>query len=948
MKKKALFLKLLLRDIKQNLGRYLAIMLIIALGVGFFAGLSVCQPQMVETGNDYLREHKMYDFMLASSLGLDSDGVDLLIADSAVKEAEGSVSADVIVTTFDGSEQVLKAMQLTESVNQPDLVAGRLPQSANECVVDCNIYAETAIGEKIVISSTNTEDTRATFSQDEYTIVGLVRSVNYINFQRGNTSLGNGKLAGFFCIPSEGFDTDYFTEVYLTVNADGEIYSETYDNAIEAVSAQIEMLAESAANARYQSIIDEIDAELSDALAEYDKGYADFQAAKAETEQAFADTLAELNNAQKSLEEGEESLAEQENALNLALQGGMIDQAAYDASMMQINAAKESLAESRAEWQSGVDAYEAGKQEAEDGFTETEAVLAEALAEIEQGKADRDAIEKPEVYTLSRGESNMGYAAFENDTAIVASIATVFPVFFFLVAALVCMTTMTRLVREQRTQIGVWKALGYGNAKILSKYMLYAGSAAAIGCIGGFIVGTIIFPKVIWIAYGIMYGFAPIKYVFSLPLALISLAVSLLCSVGTVWLVCRKELAQMPAQAIRPVAPKAGKRIFLEYIPFLWKRMSFLLKVSLRNVFRYKKRFYMMLLGIGGCTALLVAGFGLQDSIQGIAEHQFSEISIYDAEVTLTEALDGEKRETILANYADEVAQTLFVHKGSITLVTDDSFKDTNLIVTASDADISDFWILGDGDKTLDLPQKGEALINRKLSERYDLETGDTLRLRDESLREITVRISGVYDNYIDSYIFLSEETFEEGWGKAPEFTTAFVNFTDHVDFHQAAAKLGSDEAVSRVSLNIDTLDSLGKTLKSLDYVVLLVIVCAGLLAFIVLFNLTNINITERIREIATIKVLGFHRSESASYVFRESFILTGISALVGLLLGKALHAFVMNQIDIDMIRFNLQVDPSSYVMAFVVTMLFAVVVNLAIYGTIEKINMAESLKSVE
>lgn len=404
----------------------------------------------------------------------------------------------------------------------------------------------------------------------------------------------------------------------------------------------------------------------------------------------------------------------------------------------------------------------------------------------------------------------------------------------------------------------------------------------------------------------------------------------------------------MPAQAIRPVAPKAGKRIFLEYIPFLWKRMSFLLKVSLRNVFRYKKRFYMMLLGIGGCTALLVAGFGLQDSIQGIAEHQFSEISIYDAEVTLTEALDGEKQETILANYADEVAQTLFVHKGSITLVTDDSFKDTNLIVTASDADISDFWILGVGDKTLDLPQKGEALINRKLSERYDLETGDTLSLRDESLREITVRISGVYDNYIDSYIFLSEETFEEGWGEAPEFTTAFVNFTDHVDFHQAAAKLGSDEAVSSVSLNIDTLDSLGKTLKSLDYVVLLVIVCAGLLAFIVLFNLTNINITERIREIATIKVLGFHRSESASYVFRESFILTGISALVGLLLGKALHAFVMNQIDIDMIRFNLQVDPSSYVMAFVVTMLFAVVVNLAIYGTIEKINMAESLKSVE
>lgn len=947
MKKKALFLKLLLRDIKQNLGRYFAILLIIALGVGFYAGISICREQMVATGDRYLDEHNMYDFMLASTMGLDSQGLELISAEGCATAAEGSVTADVIVTGSDDAEQVLKAMQITPTINTPSLVAGRLPQTANECLVDSELYSEAAIGEKLTISTTNDEDTRGYFSQSEYTIVGLARSVNYMNFQRGNTSLGNGKLAGFFYIPTDGFDSDYFTEIYLTVDADGEIYSDEYDDAIEAVRAEIEALAEAAADARYRAIIDEINRQLDDARSEYNQGVADYQAEKQTVEQTFADTLARLNDAKRAIDNGEAELLANETSLKQAYGAGLIDEATYTASMAQIAASRAALEASRAEWQAGMDGYEEGKQEAEEGFAEAEATLADALAEIEQAEADRDAIEKPEAYALSRSESNMGYASFNNDTNIVEGIAKVFPVFFFLVAALVCMTTMTRLVKEQRTQIGVWKALGYSDGKILSKYMLYAGSAAAIGCVGGFIAGTIIFPQVIWIAYDMMYGFAELEYVFSLPLALVSLIVSIVCSVGTVWLVCRKELSQMPAQAIRPVAPKAGKRIFLEYIPFLWKRLSFLVKVSLRNVFRYRNRLFMMLLGIGGCTALLVAGLGLQDSVKGIATDQFEMISIYDAEITLSDAFEGDESDAFLSTYSNGIDNAYFAHKSSVTLVTDDEVKDTNLIVTDG-SDISDFWLLSDDGTALTLPKKGEALINRKLSERYDLEAGDTLTLRDERLKEITVRISGVFDNYIDSYVFLSTETHEEGWGKTPEFTTVFVNFSEGVDSHELSAQIGSDEAVSRVSVNADMLESLNQTLKSMDYVVLLVIFCAGLLAFIVLFNLTNINITERVREIATIKVLGFHRSESAAYVFRESFMLTGISALIGLPFGKALHSFVMAQIDVDMICFNVQVDPMSYLTAFLLTMLFAVIVNLAIYGTIEQINMAESLKSVE
>ncbi len=947
MKKKALFLRLLLRDIRQNLGRYFAILLIIALGVGFFSGLRISKTQMISTGDRYLSEHQMYDFMIASTLGLDKEAVEILRADALVRAAEGSVSADVLVTEADGSDQALKAMQLTDTVNLPDLVAGRLPQAADECVVDNKLYSEEAVGQTVTISEVNDEDTQSLFAVKEYTIVGIVRSVSYISFQRGSTSLGNGKLSGFFYLTPDGFNSDYYTEIYLTVSADGAIYSDAYNDAIAEIAPQIKTLADAAAQNRYQKLISDANTQIAEVRSEYNQALADFQTAKQDTEKTLADTLAELVAANETLTAQEEALAEQERQLKEVWDAGLMDQSAYTAALAQISEAKALLDEKRQEWQSGYDAYESGKEEAEEAFAETEAELADALRKIEQAEADRDAIQPPEVYTLNRGESNVGYATFENDTSIVEGISTVFPVFFFLVAALVCMTTMTRLVKEQRTQIGVWKALGYGGGRIMGKYMLYAGSAAVIGCTVGFCAGTLIFPHVIWGAYNIMYGFAPLDYVMSWPLAILSLLVSLICSVGTVWLVCRRELSQMPAEAIRPKAPKAGKRIFLERIPFLWKRMSFLLKVSVRNVFRYKKRFFMMLLGIGGCTALLVTGFGIRDSIQGVVDQQFDEISIYDAEIGFLKVPTENEQVEFLKTYEEQLEGALFVHKSSITMVFGDRVKDTNMIVT-DQTDIADFWRLCDNGKSLSLPGTGEAVINRKLSEQFGLSVGDVLTLRNDELREITVKIAGIFDNYIDSYVFLSVETYQEGWGQAPEFSTAFVNFKQASDIHMAAAVIAADENISRVTISQDTMESLDQSLESLNYIVLVVIFSAAMLAFIVLFNLTNINITERIREIATIKVLGFYPMESAAYVFRESFILTAISALIGLLLGKGLHAFVMNEIDIDMLRFNVRVEWLSYGGAFLLTLLFAAAVNLAIYGALEKIDMAQSLKSVE
>ena len=523
----------------------------------------------------------------------------------------------------------------------------------------------------------------------------------------------------------------------------------------------------------------------------------------------------------------------------------------------------------------------------------------------------------------------------------------IFPAFFFLVAALVCMTTMTRMVDEQRTQIGVLKALGYSKGQIMSKYLFYAGSAALIGSLVGYTLGVAGLPWIIWEIYGMIYGFAPLRPAVLPDLASMSFAAALLCAMGSTYLACRMELKRQASELIRPKTPRAGRRVFLEYITPLWRRLSFLHKVSVRNVLRYRSRLVMMVLGIGGCTALLCTGFGIRDSIAHVADNQFDEITLYDYAVTFQDPQTQASAEDYLARYGWERENALLVHSGSVDVLAEGGVKSVYLVVSASDT-LEGFLSLHNDEEPVAYPGPDQAVLNAGLAESLGLVPGDSIKLRSSELGVLEVTISALCDNYVFNYVYVSTETYVRQLEETPEYNTLYLKAHADADPYEEGALLLEDEDVGAVTVNEDTRARVDSMLSRLDYIVVVIVLCAAALAFIVLYNLTNINITERIREIATIKVLGFYQGEVASYVFREINLLSVLGSLAGLAMGKGLHSFVMAQIKIDSMTFACRIAPLSYLISFAMTLLFTVVISTGMRPRLRKIDMAESLKSIE
>lgn len=423
-----------------------------------------------------------------------------------------------------------------------------------------------------------------------------------------------------------------------------------------------------------------------------------------------------------------------------------------------------------------------------------------------------------------------------------------------------------------------------------------------------------------------------------------------MCSMGVTFISCKNELAQVAAELMRPKAPKAGKRIFLEYIPFLWKRMKFLHKVSYRNVFRYKKRFLMMVIGISGCTGLLVTAFGVQDSIANIANDQYDRIQVVDVNVMLSDEAE-EGTDELIGKVSDgRVSEYLYVMEKSIDLVTEDAVKSISLVAIDEAEDISPYVTLPDAKtgEILSYPGEGECILTEKLANTYGIEVGDTIALRDENNHEMQLTLSGIVENYLYNFVYMTTQTYEKGLGEDAEIKSIYMNLEEGADPHQFTADLMKEDEVVSASVSSDSKNRFTSMIESLDMLVVVITICAGFLAFIVLYNLTNINITERIREIATIKVLGFYRNETASYVFRENLILTAFGAVAGLFLGKLFHGFVMSQVQVDQVSFAVRVLPQSYLYSVILTFVFAVFINLFMTGKLDRISMTESLKSVD
>ena len=819
------FRKNILRTIRLSLGRYLAILAISALGIGFFAGFRGANPSMIYTARVYLEEVNLFDFQLISTWGFTSKEVEKINDLAEIDLAVGAYSVDFIYLTEDYDRRVFRARSISEQINLLSVIEGELPISNNQIVLDASFFSSAMIGQEIRLSSENHDDIFASFIYDTFLVTGLVRSPLYLNLERGTTTLGGGQVHSFVYLLPEAFDREFYNHVFVSTTVSELAFSSAYKAAIAALEFPIEDSVVEISQNRYQEIT----------------------------------------------------------------------------SLLQLS-----------------------------GITEQSLFP-----------------DPPTIFVLDRN-TNVGYAYFENDIDIVASISQVFPLFFVLIAALVFSTTMTRMVDDEHTQLGVFGAIGYKPGTILTKFVLYATSAAFIGGLLGFIVGTRLFPHAIWMAYSVLYTFADdLILVVDYTMLLICLSVAVFCSAGTAFLACHAKLRHLPATMIRPKAPAEGKRILLERISFIWKKLPFLYKVTARNIFRFKKRMFMMIIGISGCMSLVLAGLGLRDSVTGVLEQQYTHVLHFDLNASFSHEVDEDTVADLTKRYGDYITHISLIMQRGVNTILDVGNKNTTLLVDQDgelDGSIS-FQLAGE---TIPRPADGEVLIDTRLANAGNFNVGDEIIFQLGDTFSLPVIIGGIFENYIFYYAYMTAYTYESIFDDYYINNSLLVSLIDLENEHSIVTWLGEQPNFIRISITSRFIAIVGNMLDSFNYVVLLVIASAGLLALIVLFNLGNINIYERVREIATLKVLGFYPRETSAYVFRENFVLSLIGIAVGVPLGIVLHRFIMSQFQIDMLSFQVVIHPISFFLAPVIVLFFSIVVDIIFKRKLERIQMVESLKSVE
>ena len=821
---KRVLLKDSIKEIKNTYKRFISILLMAFLGVGFFAGLRAASPDMIDTFNQFYEDNQVYDIQIVSTLGLTDEDIEELKKVNEVENVAGSFEKDGVID-IDNKEIVTKLITIGE-INKPILIDGNMPQNDNECLVEDGFLKSNSkqIGDTVYIEIEDTIDVygnkKSYLKNSEMKIVGTVQSPLYISRDRGTSKLGTGKVSYYMYIPKENVNAnDAYTSIYLRTKNEEKYETSTqkYEDYIEEVKDNIEQI-------------------------------------KDEREQSRK--IQTLNGVET------------------------------------------------AKW-----------------------------------------------YILDRN-SNEGYVGFIQSTKSIAKISQVFPIVFFAVAALISLTSMTRMVEEQRTQIGTLKALGYNQLQIMNKYILYASLASILGGILGMCVGFATLPQIIWMLYMMMYQITPNAILsFNWKYGTIGLLLICICIIGATIYSAIRELKETPAALMRPKAPKAGNRVLLERVPFIWKHLNFSHKVTVRNIFRYKKRFLMTIIGIFGCTSLIVTGFGIKDSISVIIPNQFEKVFDYNMQVNLKDNLSADEKQSFIDELKnrEEVKKIVETYMTSATAIKGDKQEDVQIIVPKDEFD--GLININDLKTKQNLKLKdNEIYLTDKCAQLIGAKTGDTITLKDINNNEVEAKISNIVENYVSHYVYMSKTMYENLYGK--DYSTNVIlskniEMTDEAEDEFVTELMNKNEVSSanRISTILGALDD---TIKSLDFVVIILIVSAGLLAFVVLYNLANVNISERIRELATIKVLGFYDKEVYDYVGRETTILTIIGILLGLIAGYFLEMFILKTCELDILMFDTRISIWSYVYSASLTILFTLIVSVVTYFALKKIDMIESLKSVE
>ena len=764
--------------------RFISILVIVLLGVGFFAGIRAVAPDMKNTLDDYYEKTNMYDIYIASNYGIREETIDELKKDYDI---EAVYNFDAITTKKEDYATKIISYDKDNKINIPKLVKGKMPETADEVVIDNDYRNEIKIGDKLTVDS-------EIIKNKTVTVTGYVESPLYISTERDSTNLLSGTIDYYLYMNDENIISPIKTAAYIKLNTNESRFSKQYEEIVK--------------------------------------------------------------NAKKDI--------------------------------------KKTLKEE--------------KQPGENWY----------VLDI---------------------DSNVGFYQYEQDTQRIDNVAKVFPLVFFIVAVLICLTTMTRMVEEERSQIGTLKALGYNDISIMFKYILYAALATIIGSMIGVAIGYRILPDLCFEMYKNMYRLGNIKLSYYSSLTFQGMMIALLCTLGATIYTCRKTLKESPANLLRPVAPPPGKRVLLERIKLVWNHLSFSYKVTVRNVFCYKKRFLMTIIGIAGCTGLILAGFGLKDCIVKMVQHQYEEIFTYQAKIHVNEEKTDETIDKIKEN--KKIKNILEVQEESVTIDNKNTNQSVTLVIPKDD------------------PKEFIKLQNRKTKEQYDLTDGLIITEKLAKLLEVEendiLKFSGtdtykekvahITENYLFHYIYLPKTSY-----KKDEYNTLLIKTKSMTEKEEKALanELKEIPGISSITFTSSTRHVFDDTMDSFAYVSLILIVSAGALAFVVLYNLSSVNISERRRELATIKVLGFYDKEVYQYINRENTILTLIGILLGLGIGNILTMYIIKTCEIDMLMFDTTIAWPSYLYAILITMSFAILVNIILYFSLKKIDMIESLKSIE
>lgn len=1162
------------RTIERSFSRFLSIIIIVALGVSFFAGMNAVAPNMRDTATEYINRSNAMDIQIVSTAGLTEEELTVIRSITGVESAAGQKFVDGVakvngepINDIDGSEMTVRAYSLDVNqvysaangeddpsyLNRPELIEGSWPISSNQCLVDSSTLStpdEFKIGSVITVEGDGTDIT-SSLQNTEFTVVGIIRTPLYISYDRGNTTVGTGKLGTFIYAPSENFLDEYYSSINIKIagSENYKPYSKEYDSFIEPYTKYIETISAELLTPRVASLKAEYTALVAESELEYATTKADIevQLANAEaqvkqildmaqngdaillgykqeynakaTEAANAIDASKLehstqyarweekrdkyNSAKETIEKyanAETALSSAKTEYNVAnlqvetmlntveyldqlisvtysamnqfdatqedtvgdlisrfeesgLVGAEVDQImssinsltavgtaeemiAYMTPQLQnfeirlqnskaeLSKAQTTLAEKKAQLneaealveklvqarqilsQAEIELQEAENQLTAAGYdiqlgelevlsqlsdmknqintyetnlilakdkadtveAEFEAAKLEANTRLEEARNQLDAakdfllgLDNAKWYVNDRDDCLLGFEEYVQTADRTAAISIVFPWFFFIVAALMCLNTMTRMIEEDRTRLGTFKALGLTDSEIISKYVLYALLASSIGSISGSFMGFALFPTLLHTAFGILYDMPEMIIKYRFAYALPSIVISIVSTVSVTYYICSSNLKVVPSTLMRPKAPKGGRRVFLERFPKIWTRLSFTWKVTFRNVFRNMKRFVMATGGVLGCTALLLAAFGLNDSIHEIMNRQFRDtdkIWSYDMQIVLNGSYDTtvgscDGYEFVKTQPGIGSAMLEYMEVFDASSEKSDKEMEVYLVVPEDENAIGSYIALNDAKKGSPLPLTSSgAVITDKLAKELNLSPGDAIEIILDENYSVYVPVASVAENYCFHYIYLTKDLYKSVFGANPLYNYISANLSvenmDQEQKNNLAKTLMSEYEISAVAYTSQIQDSFQNIMNSINYIVIILISCAALLAFVVLYNLSVINITERIKEIATVKVLGFDDMEVSAYIFRENVILTVIGTLEGLFWGVIIHRLVLMVAEVDIITFVRDISFMSFVYAAVLSFVFSMTVNVVLHNKLKKVDMVESLKSIE